>query len=163
MEEGRKYVLKAKQSRSGRSWDVPFGFRLFADDSGGLYVTAFGDAEVVLEEIDENIYVQVEFVNTDPRFSHTRGKLYTYIDPTGGDLDVGDLVDVPTRYASHNLAVVKEFGNGMPSGRPHAVVNGRYSRQSFNGVHEGAYSEDCSIAGCFCAGGDCSCAEAYGA
>ncbi len=96
-------------------------------------VVVTGDYEI--EEIDPNVYVQVQFVDPDPYLAAVRGKLYTYVDP-GLGLEVGDLVDVPTVYQDHNVAVVKSLGDGY-AGRAKREVGARYVRETVfqNGWH----------------------------
>lgn len=80
-----------------------------------------GDFEV--EEIDLGTYVRVEFLGGGGSAPY----LYTYQD-IGLDLEVGDLVDVPTKYEEHNIAQVKALGRGAYKGDP-APVLARYVRK----------------------------------
>lgn len=77
-----------------------------------------GDIEVEVEDLER--LVQVRYVGQDGL------KTYTYTDPFG-DLEVGELVDVPTRYEEHNAAIVVALGRGRYTGDGPRVVNGRYS------------------------------------
>lgn len=83
--------------------------------SGDIIIA--GDIEVHVEDLES--YVQVEFDGG--------GSYYTYRDPSG-TLEVGDLVDVPTRYDEHNVAQVKRLGRGDYTGRV-ADVQARFLRE----------------------------------
>lgn len=101
------------------------------DEYGNPIVTVEGDFYYTIEDIVQ--YVQVEFAGTaqvGPTY-YARGRLYTYIDP-GFDLKVGDLVDVPTKYEDHNIAIVRELGPGKASLAPFVVkeVGARFYRES---------------------------------
>jgi hypothetical protein len=99
-----------------------------------------GELDRVTTEIREaqNRYVQVQFM-TDSRprksglplsyagLSYALREPYTYRDPSG-DLEVGDLVEVPTRYGP-NLAKVVALGRGDFAG-PVLDVTARLSRET---------------------------------
>jgi hypothetical protein len=89
--------------------------------SAGQFVI---DGDFEFEEVDLNDYVQVQFLSGPD--SYSRSKLYTYIDP-GMGLAPGDLVDVPTNYHDHNVAMVKELGRGSWPKSCKAVI-GRFAR-----------------------------------
>lgn len=76
-----------------------------------------GDCDVIVQDL--RTYVQVEFAGSS-------GSLYTYVDP-GLNLQVGDIVDVPTRIESHNLAIVCKLGDGY-NGKAERCVLGRYTK-----------------------------------
>lgn len=74
------------------------------------------------EEIDPTCYVQVDYSGDRPKppFSRYRA-LYTYIDPTGGDLQVGDEVEVPVTYGT-KVGVVAALGRGNWTGECKSVI-----------------------------------------
>ena len=99
MKKPKQYIIKPNPA------GVPGGIEVVFDRLKGEIVVT-GDA--LIEEIDSNCYVQIEFLGGP--YDHPYKKLYTYIDPFG-DLEVGDVVDVPTVYEDHNLAVVNHIGD----------------------------------------------------
>ena len=96
---------------------------MIARDDFGAYVF---EGELDFEEESLDKIVRVRFVNSDGRAQVPGG--YSYIDPFG-NLEVGDLVDVPTKYSNHNLAAVVGFGRGAlaPSSRL-KTVSAKYHR-----------------------------------
>lgn len=137
-----------------------FGGISFRHEDGYIVIT--GNYE--FEEIDDAVYVQVQFLGGDPYFYQVQNKLYTYVDP-GFNLRVGDLVDVPTRYSQHNVAIVKKLGDGF-TGQARKEVNGKYaliendnpvetayqifSERLSNGEYEVYAGSGCGDGGCFC-------------
>lgn len=86
-----------------------------------------GNVLVTVEDLRN--YVQVEFLAPlSEGNSYASPRRYTYVDP-GLNLKVGDIVDVPTRYNDHNLAVVKSLQDGY-DGRAERCVLARYFKES---------------------------------
>jgi hypothetical protein len=84
-----------------------------------------GEFEFEVEDLDPNVYVQVDYSsNGIGRVS----PLYTYIDPTGGDLRVGDLVEVPVTYGT-KVGRVAKLGKGDYTG-PCKTVAARVVREA---------------------------------
>jgi hypothetical protein len=76
---------------------------------GDLSQVFEGEFDYDVEEIDPTVYVQVDYsgVGVGMRLQ----PLYTYIDPTSGNLRVGDLVEVPVTYGT-KVGVVAKLGRG---------------------------------------------------
>jgi len=90
------------------------------------------ELEDIIEEIDlrrldlGKCIVRVEFVGGGRGI----GSSYAYNDPSG-QLQVGDLVEVPTRYAASNIARVVGFGRDGYSG-PVSDVIARLSKEDLS-------------------------------
>ena len=132
----RRLVIKMTGEPSSVSMDRP---ELDSYDGGGYLVPVFGYPTYtfegqfeIVEDVTEPDYVQVEFAGTASvgPTHYARGRLYTYIDP-GFGLKIGDLVDVPTQYEDHNIAVVRELGpdNKRLAGYIVKEVSARYYKE----------------------------------
>lgn len=117
MKKPKQYIIKPDPA------GVSGGIEVVFDRSRGEVIVT-GDA--LIEEIDPNRYVQIEFLGGPSDYPYK--KLYTYIDPFG-DLEVGDVVDVPTVYEDHNLAVVKKIGDGY-KGKSKRFVTARFVKET---------------------------------
>lgn len=103
--------------------DAGDGFEFYEIlDGSGETIGLVIEGEFDLEQEDLGTYVRVEFCG-----GGSAPYLYTYED-IGLGLEIGDLVDVPTKYEEHNLAQVKALGRGVYKGDP-APVLARYSRE----------------------------------
>jgi hypothetical protein len=86
---------------------------------GDLSTVFEGEFDYDVEEIDPIVYVQVDYsgVGVGMRLQ----PLYTYIDPTGGNLRIGDLVEVPVTYGT-KVGIVAKLGRGNWTGECKTVA-----------------------------------------
>jgi hypothetical protein len=89
--------------------------------NGDLDTVFEGEFDFEVEEIDPTVYVRVEYVKF--------GMRYTYIDPTGGTLHIGDEVEVPIPGGT-KLAKVVAYGRDEYVG-PCKTVAARIVREAF--------------------------------
>jgi hypothetical protein len=78
-------------------------------------ITVEGHGTIV-ETVELERFVQVEFLDNHPMLGRPTHQLYTYRDTFAEPLQVGDLVDVPTQYLPRNRAIVRKLGANIPTG-----------------------------------------------
>lgn len=111
----RRLTVTRKPDSSSASWRIP---------AEGIVHEFEGEFEFEVEDIDPHKYVQVNYSMNGGAYA----ALYTYIDPTGGNLLVGDLVEVPVSYGT-KVGVVAARGRGKYTG-PCKTVSSRLTRES---------------------------------
>lgn len=104
---GRAETIEENVWHSGPDYDI------------GTFIFE-GDLDVEVEEMVK--YVSVAFLN-EASSKYSEGRTYAYVDPTGGELKVGDIVEVPVGYSTQmKLARVKKLGKNGYDGAPIKAV-----------------------------------------
>jgi hypothetical protein len=85
---------------------------------------------IEIEDLEQ--YVQVEFLDPNPRTDILSKALWTYRAPEGLKLEVGDIVSVDTRYSFDNRAIVRK----LDADERFVDAQTRYVNELLWGVHD---------------------------